>query len=529
MIKNFIKKEQGAVAIITALSMFSIVSICVFAVEIGRVSYIQAMVTQATDAAAVAAAKYDDDNAASNAQAIFDANFTPGYMGTVATLETSISADKNEISVSSTVILPTIIGKFLGVDNFNAGSSAKTYRQFSGLEVALVLDITGSMGADSKIDNMRAAALSFIDTIYADQNTRDKTAISIVPFVALVNIGPQNTHLLENPTNALTTDVGGKFPVEAPWYGCVMAQGYTPFPVGGVYQNYPFEPGQGVNPTFPVNPYNDETVDSPDASHPLQRWEVFYAESTRALWGNGSDNSWSTTEKPYKINPSGLGTTNGPNRSCPPPLLPLTNNKALLNAYINSLNVASGGGTMGAFGVIWGLRNIDPNWDGYWKLPVGYGSGYNTIEIQPYGLSNNRKVIIFMTDGENVWANGGSGITNGDPTAYGAGAGVQVGDTATGRYVAGKGGFVSPGVSTSVIGDVKYAQNAKILRICDLAKSRGVEIYTLSFLISSTEAQDTMKACATGPTYYYNIVNSGDIVTYFTEIAQQLLSIRISQ
>ena len=52
----------------------------------------------------------------------------------------------------------------------------------------MVLDISGSMGSNSKIDNLRDAAKVFVDTVVRDE-THDLISVSIVPYSAHVNAG----------------------------------------------------------------------------------------------------------------------------------------------------------------------------------------------------------------------------------------------------------------------------------------------------------------------------------------------------
>ena len=70
-------------------------------------------------------------------------------------------------------------------------------RQTTGMELALVMDNTGSMwNSDTKtniagtpFEAMRNAALDLIDIIYGEEDELDNVWVSLVPFVAAVNIG----------------------------------------------------------------------------------------------------------------------------------------------------------------------------------------------------------------------------------------------------------------------------------------------------------------------------------------------------
>lgn len=63
------------------------------------------------------------------------------------------------------------------------------------LEIALVLDNSGSMGRDGKMTSLKNAANTFINTVhtaYANAPSTDPLRISLVPFASMVNIGATN-------------------------------------------------------------------------------------------------------------------------------------------------------------------------------------------------------------------------------------------------------------------------------------------------------------------------------------------------
>jgi len=62
-------------------------------------------------------------------------------------------------------------------------------RAVSPMEVALVLDVTGSMGCCGKIQALRRSALALVDILFGGAATSDLLRIGVVPFSARVNIG----------------------------------------------------------------------------------------------------------------------------------------------------------------------------------------------------------------------------------------------------------------------------------------------------------------------------------------------------
>ncbi|CAN0565391.1 unnamed protein product, partial [Laminaria digitata] len=76
----------------------------------------------------------------------------------------------------------------IGVDTLDAFGKATAEHATANIEISMVLDVSGSMGWNSKIVNMRNAARSFVD-IMMPEDGQALTTISIVPYNATVNLG----------------------------------------------------------------------------------------------------------------------------------------------------------------------------------------------------------------------------------------------------------------------------------------------------------------------------------------------------
>ena len=118
--------------------------------------------------------------------------------------------------------------------------SARTVieRQTTGMELALVMDNTGSMWnsdtatnlAGTPFEAMRDAALNLVDIIYGEEDELDNVWVSLVPYVAAVNIGPCRTGWLDAARRPASSTNPTTLPARAPtgggWKGCVMARAY---------------------------------------------------------------------------------------------------------------------------------------------------------------------------------------------------------------------------------------------------------------------------------------------------------------
>lgn len=82
------------------------------------------------------------------------------------------------------------------LDNFEARGSSLPARangaaeeSVSNVEISLVLDISGSMANNGRLGRMRTAASEFVDAVIQEGET-GMTTVSIVPYSAVVNVGP---------------------------------------------------------------------------------------------------------------------------------------------------------------------------------------------------------------------------------------------------------------------------------------------------------------------------------------------------
>jgi Flp pilus assembly protein TadG len=79
--------------------------------------------------------------------------------------------------------------QILGFDQLQATGLSAAEERISNIEISMILDISGSMGQNEKIENLRTAATEFVDTVINNDDA-GLTTISIVPYNATVSLGP---------------------------------------------------------------------------------------------------------------------------------------------------------------------------------------------------------------------------------------------------------------------------------------------------------------------------------------------------
>jgi hypothetical protein len=77
---------------------------------------------------------------------------------------------------------------YFGVNELSTPAASGAEERISNVEISLVLDISGSMGSNSRIYNMRNAAKTFVDLVIKDE-TEDLISVSLVPYTAQSNAG----------------------------------------------------------------------------------------------------------------------------------------------------------------------------------------------------------------------------------------------------------------------------------------------------------------------------------------------------
>ncbi len=190
--------EGGGTAIIFALSILPLVAGAGMAVDGLYAFMVRSELGHAVDAAALAGARaFYDPTRDTQVEQFFRANFRGG----VPVEPLTISADEASgiVSVSAAATAPTHLMKLFGFDSVRVeASAAAQIMGAGGMEMALVLDVTGSMKG-SKLQSLKAAASDLLDTLYRDKETVKDLWVGVVPFAGRVNIKPHRDWMTSQP------------------------------------------------------------------------------------------------------------------------------------------------------------------------------------------------------------------------------------------------------------------------------------------------------------------------------------------
>ena len=198
-LRRLASDARGNVAMLFGLSLPVLILMTVGGVDIHRASTVRVNLQDALDAATLAAARSpytEDEDLQVVGLAALRANLKAYPDIILLEEETTFSLNDDAVVVaSSRVNVKTLVaniflppyGKFMD-DYLPVGAHSEVNRSSKNLEVALVLDITGSM-AGSRITAMKAAARDLVDLVVQDVQTPYYTRMSVVPYSIGVNMG----------------------------------------------------------------------------------------------------------------------------------------------------------------------------------------------------------------------------------------------------------------------------------------------------------------------------------------------------
>jgi len=264
--------------------------------------------------------------------------------------------------------VPTTFSRIVGVSKLAVEVAAEVELGEQPVEVSLVLDNTGSMQG-AKMDALKAAAKSLVETAYKPERAAQNVRIGLVPFAQYVNVGLTNRSA---PWLSVAADTSVSEPEQC----------YDTNPVTGS-SNCRIEQRSYVSDGLTLT-YDQEVCDY--TYGPPQH--ICYTPVTTNTW-HGCVGSrpypLETLDEQYDTKIPGIM-----NAFCSSEVSPLTNDTGLLNGRIDAMVAA--GETYIPGGLIWGWRLLSK------QAPYTEAKGYDE---RVYGLKT-RKLLVLMTDGMNT-------------------------------------------------------------------------------------------------------------------------------
>lgn len=185
--QRFAQSEAGSLTIFTLFIFIVMLMITGMAVDMMRFEARRVALQNTLDRAVLAAA--DMDQSLTPEDVVQD-YFDKAGLGH-ATVLTHVDGDSTFRTVEAfgSMAMDTHFMHLMGIDTLAAPAIGGATEGMTEVEISLVLDVSGSMGWNNKLPNLKVAAKDFVDTVIDSSSSAEQTHISIIPFSTQVNAG----------------------------------------------------------------------------------------------------------------------------------------------------------------------------------------------------------------------------------------------------------------------------------------------------------------------------------------------------
>lgn len=192
-LKRFGCEKSANVAILFALCIVPVFGLAGAAIDYSWAAMMRTKLQYASDAAALAAAKaYARDRQLSDASLgeIANRSFAQniGNMRHDVNMDFEITKIDGGVRVEANSQMPTSVIKILNINSVDISVVSETVASMTKVEVAMVLDNTGSMGWSGKMGALKDASNLFVNTLIPENGESENVKIGIVPYDATINM-----------------------------------------------------------------------------------------------------------------------------------------------------------------------------------------------------------------------------------------------------------------------------------------------------------------------------------------------------
>ncbi|WP_217576814.1 pilus assembly protein [Mesorhizobium sp. GbtcB19] len=546
LLRQFWRSRSGNFALMLALGVPAILTAVAFATDVSTLMRAKSNLQNALDAANLASSHLGDaDVTRSDAfNRYFQANVANN--GELANAKATLVVDKgvNYVKTKASASADVNLNfAFLFGDERHISVNASAVESNNQLEVVLVLDNTGSM-AGARIAALRQATTSLLDYLEAVKSPTRPVRASLVPFVTAVNVNGPEFDPAWIDMNGKSSTNGINFPVvkgkrpdhmslfkqlqkDVPalkqtgwkgtgWKGCVEARPGAlnisdtppdPSNPDTLFVPYfaPDDPDVAKKPSAAYgnsstgynNSYLDDSIDDSKLSDNILGVDLsgLLTGLVNALTGADLKKIAKYVASTNKVvTETGSAVTIGPNRACPTPIVPLTDDFDGLRAAASQMSEWNGSGTNVSEGLAWGQRVLSP------QPPY--------TDASPWKTPGVTKVVMLLTDGENVVYGASNTPQKSDYTSYGY--------LASGRF----GSDNQTAAARNVDGWTKD--------VCTQLKSQGVQLYTMVLQADTPANRSLYSACASDPSDYYAVEDPAKLPNVFQTIANKFSRLQLT-
>jgi Flp pilus assembly protein TadG len=184
--RRFRDDESGNLTVMSVFMFVGIVGFCGIGVDLMMNEMKRTKLQHTLDRAILAAADLDQEL---DPEAVVQDYFaTSGMSEALSSVTVEEGLNFRTVSATAQIASDPLFMSAVGVDSLSAPAAGTAEERIANVEISMVLDISGSMGWNNKIGNLRNAAREFVDTVIQEDGG-GLTTVSIVPYNATVNLG----------------------------------------------------------------------------------------------------------------------------------------------------------------------------------------------------------------------------------------------------------------------------------------------------------------------------------------------------
>lgn len=508
-LRSFRRDESGALAYPTIAFFLAMLAVGGVGVDLMRLERDRTVLQYTLDRAVLAAADLDQTQEPAVVVQDYLNKAGLGDYYTAPEVETGLGYKKVKATIDATFDAHLL--QFAGGSDLPVYASSTAEESIDGLEISLVLDVSGSMNSNSRLSNLKVAARDFIDTMV--ENTTDgRMSISIVPYATQVSVSDE---LFDEYTTSGTNNFAN----------CI---------------------------NFETSDYSTTALSTTSERERTMHFSPWYTSNTRAS-GSPIDYEICDDRSSREI-------------------LPLQKDATTLKNFIT--NLTAWGNTSIDIGMKWGVALLDPSARPAISSLASGASVPSEFSVRPvdYSDPDTLKIIVLMTDGQNtsqyyveddhragdsnVWydfsANRYStynpdngyywrdGYSYWYSTPYGGSNAQQLSYPDLFAYTSLK--YLYKYIYADWMGSYSArsewyygvydyhgnsTKNTRTSNVCSAAKAQGIIVYTIGFEAPSNGVA-VLQDCASSDSHYFD-VDGLEIRDAFESIATSIRKLRLTQ
>lgn len=341
-VHRFAQDESGVMVIFGVYLFVMMLMVVGIGVDVMRFERDRTGLQYTLDRAVLAAADLDQTL---DAGAVVRDYFTKSDIeGSITSVTVDEGIGYRVVTASAQANIATQFMKWSGVDTLTANARSTAQERIEGVEISLILDVSGSMSSNNRMYNMKTAAKNFVTRVLANSQDDNPVSINIIPYATQVSLPQEFSEHV-------------KMTAEHNYSRCVDFDAED-FSATGLIS------GKQYNRTMHFDPWSDY---------------------------DGRDND------PKQLVPNPV-CEDDPRRE----ILVMQDDLTVINTYID--NLWAGGNTSIDLGMKWGTAFLDPSLRGPFSTMIGDGHVPSKFANRPalYKDTETLKVAILMTDGQNT-------------------------------------------------------------------------------------------------------------------------------